>query len=284
MGRIKDLTGEKFGRLTVIKYTGKNDKRGNTIWLCKCDCGNIVEANAYRLKNDEKKSCGCLYKENLEKIHGNYNLIGKKYNLLTVLEKAYVKNGKKYWKCLCDCGNISYRTTTDLVNNKIKSCGCKKKAKLPIRIKGTRLYSIWSGMKRRCNNATDREYKNYGGRGIKVCEEWNDSSYNFYNWAINNGYRDDLTIDRIDVNGNYEPNNCRWTTWKEQENNRRNNDIIEYNGETHSLQEWTRILPINISQSVLWGRIHKYKWTIEKAFSTPIDRRKNRWKSEKRRN
>lgn len=285
MPRIKDLTGKRFGRLIVIKYTGKTDKRHNTLWLCKCDCGNITEANSYRLKNGEIKSCGCLYKENLKKINGNYNLIGKKYSLLTVLEEAYVKNGKKYWKCICDCGNISYRTTTELVTQEIKSCGCLKKNKLPIKIKGTRLYRIWSGMKRRCNNISDREYKYYGGRGIKVCNEWNNSSYVFYNWAMTNGYKDNLTLDRIDVNGNYEPNNCRWVTWKVQENNRRNNDFIEYNGEKHTLKEWSEILSINISQSVLWSRIRKYNWSIEKAFTTPVYRRKNGWKNrEKTRN
>lgn len=285
MAKIKDLTGQRFGRLLALEYANKNDKNGAALWKCLCDCGNIVEANASRLKIGEKKSCGCLYEENLRKKQDKYNLVGKKYNKLLVIKEAFVKNGKRYWECECDCGNKTYRTTSKLIRGEIKSCGCLKR-NFPIKIKGSRLYQIWSGMKGRCNNPKNREYTDYGGRGIKICNEWNENSYNFYTWAIANGYRDDLTLDRIDVNGNYEPSNCRWATWKEQANNRRNNNLIEYNGEKHNLQEWIEILPINISHSVLWGRIYKYNWDIEKAFTTPVDRRKNRWKNkdEKRNN
>lgn len=133
-------------------------------------------------------------------------------------------------------------------------------------MKKTRIYKSWERIKRRCNNP--KTYKNYGGRGIKVCDEWSKDFMAFYEWAMANGYRDDLTIDRIDVNGNYEPNNCRWVTMKEQENNRRNNHHITYNGETHTIAEWGDIL--NIPYKVLLQRITTYKWSIEKAFNIPV--------------
>lgn len=215
------------------------------------------------------------------------DLTGKKYNKLTAIKYSYSKNGKRYWECICDCGNIYYVAATKLKSGEIKSCGCIKYCNginSKHNKKGTRIYTIWSGMKRRCLKSTNKGYKNYGARGIKVCEEWKNDFLSFYNWAIENGYEQNLTLDRINVNGNYEPSNCRWVTWKIQQNNRRNNDIIEYNGKKHSLQEWSEILPINISQAVLWSRIYKYNWSVERAFTTPVDRRKNRWKNEKTRN
>lgn len=215
------------------------------------------------------------------------DLTGKKYNKLTAIKYCYSKNGKRYWECYCDCGNIVYVLGTQLKSGKIKSCGCIKygnKFNCKHNKKGTRIYTVWNGIKQRCYNKNSKSYKNYGGQGVSMCDEWKNDFMSFYNWAMTNGYRDDLTIDRIDVNGNYEPNNCRWVNMKTQQNNRKNNDYIEYKGEKHTLQEWTKILSINISQPVLWQRIHKYNWSIEKAFLTPVNRRKNRWKNGKTRN
>ena len=132
-------------------------------------------------------------------------------------------------------------------------------------------------MKTRCCNQKGRRYKDYGGRGIRICDEWKNDFTSFYNWSIANGQKENLTLDRINVNGNYEPSNCRWVDWKKQQNNRRNNFIIEYNKTKHTLQEWSEILPINMSSSILRYRILN-GWSIEKAFTTPVDRRKNRWK------
>lgn len=132
----------------------------------------------------------------------------------------------------------------------------------------TRIHSIYKGMKDRCRYKTNDNYMRYGGRGIKVCEEWLSDFMNFYNWAINNGYKDNLTLDRIDSNGNYEPSNCRWLTYKEQANNTRRNNYITYNNETHSLTEWAEIL--GIKRSTLSNRIVTKHWSIEKAFTTPL--------------
>ena len=131
---------------------------------------------------------------------------------------------------------------------------------------GTRLHNIWKSMKHRCHSPKYKEFKNYGGRGIAVCEEWQKDFLTFYHWAIANGYNETLTIDRIDVNGNYEPNNCRWATQKEQQNNRSNNRLIAYNGETHTISEWAEIKNINVT--VLWQRLYRCNWGIEKALET----------------
>lgn len=129
-----------------------------------------------------------------------------------------------------------------------------------------RLYDIYTTMKQRCYNKNHKKYKHYGGRGIKVCSEWLESYSNFYEWAINNGYSDNLTLDRIDTNGNYEPNNCRWATQKEQQNNKRTNTNITYNGETHNLKQWAEIKGINYK--ALWKRLHD-GWSVERALTTP---------------
>ena len=131
-----------------------------------------------------------------------------------------------------------------------------------------RIYRIWGNMLRRCDYKKHISYKNYGARGIKVCDEWSkDHGFeNFYQWAIKNGYSDDLTIDRIDVNGNYEPDNCRWITNTEQQNNRRNNKLIEYRGEIKTLAEWCRELGIGYSKTEL--RLSR-GWSAEDSFEKP---------------
>lgn len=132
-----------------------------------------------------------------------------------------------------------------------------------------RLYNTWLNIKQRCNNPTNTRYKNYGGRGIKVCEEWANNFISFKNWAIKNNYNDNLTIDRIDVNGNYEPSNCRWISNKTQQNNRTNNRIIEFNGEKKTLKEWSETL--NIKYNTLQKRLNK-GWAIEVALTLSIQK------------
>jgi hypothetical protein len=134
----------------------------------------------------------------------------------------------------------------------------------------TRIYRTWCNMKGRCYRKTAKRYDLYGGRGIKVCDEWKNSFIAFYKWSIENGYQEDLTIDRIDVNGNYEPNNCRWISNFEQQSNRTDNRFIKYKGKTKTLSEWSRIYNLNLK--TLQKRINK-GWDLERAFNTrPLDR------------
>lgn len=200
-----DITGQKFGRLTAIEHAGRNKNR-NTLWLCKCECGNECKVEAYRLRNGHTKSCGCITKK-----HGFF---------------------------------------------------------------GTRIYKIWDSMKQRCFNPNNNAYNNYGGRGITVCNDWKNDFMSFYEWSINNGYSDNLTIDRINVNGNYEPSNCRWSDDIVQHNNTRKNPRIEYNGEIHTIPEWSRIIGLNVN--TIKARIFKYHWSIEDALTTPPNKGNNK--------
>ena len=128
----------------------------------------------------------------------------------------------------------------------------------------TKLWRCWRSMRTRCSYPRTNGYNNYGGRGIKVCEEWKELE-NFYKWCCESGYKEGLELDRIDVNGNYEPSNCCWKTIKEQCNNKRNNNVVTFNNESHTIMEWSE--KTGIDYNVLWARINKYNWSIEKALT-----------------
>lgn len=199
------------------------------------------------------------------------DLTGQRFGRLTVIERAPNVGRKTMWKCKCDCGNYTVVGQTDLHSQRTKSCGCMFKEQLAERntkhgLSNTRLCSIWRAMKGRCDNPNNRAYKNYGGRGIKVCAEWENDLQAFYSWAISNGYTDELSIDRIDVNGNYCPENCRWASKKVQANNTRANRYLEYNGKRQTIAQWgaeTGVRPATIRRRLELG------WTIENALKTP---------------
>ncbi len=195
------------------------------------------------------------------------DLTGKSFGRLTVVEYSHTnKHGVAMWKCKCDCGNERIVAGAHLRSGHTTSCGCFnleaiKKRATKHGLKQTRLYNTWLHIKDRCLNSSNKDFEHYGGRGIKVCREWADNFETFYKWAINNGYNDKLTIDRINVNGDYCPENCRWVTQKKQCNNKRSNVFLEYNGETHTLKEWSEIT--GICYQTIHGRYRKGKTPAE---------------------
>lgn len=215
--------------LTAIKHI-EDDK-----WLYKCDCGNEIIASRNDVSTGRRKSCGCMF----HKSRPRKNIAGQRFGRLSVID---YKDGE--WRCKCDCGKETHRSYRQLIRPKVASCGCY----LPLLEKntthggyGTPTYKCWAEMKSRCYNSKNRSFPRYGGRGIKVCDRWLNS---FENFIADMGERPskEYSLDRIDVNGDYCPENCRWATILQQANNKRNNIMIEHGGECHSINDWCRIL------------------------------------------
>lgn len=202
------------------------------------------------------------------------DIVGKKFGKLTVLELHHkeqlylsdgIKNGFKYfYLCQCDCGNQIVVASNHFKYGHTNSCGCITNKH---NLSESRIFKLYSGIKQRCYNPKCPNFKNYGKRNITICDEWLHNFIAFYDWAIANGYNDTLTIDRIDVNGNYCPDNCRWVNMKTQQNNRTNNHLLTYNGVTHTINEWSEILGIN--RQTIKSRLH-YGWSVEKTLTTPV--------------
>lgn len=198
------------------------------------------------------------------------DLAGMTFGRLKVIEFAGIaKNRSALWKCECSCENhtIIVVQSSNLRNGNTQSCGCLHKEKFNGYKHGhkhTKLYSVWCGMKARCQNPNSTSYKNYGGRGIKVCKEWQ-TFEPFYEWSIKNGYKEGLSIEREDVNGNYEPSNCHWATQKEQANNTRLNHFIKYKEKRQTIKQWEDETGLPIGQRLSYG------WTIEEAIESPLN-------------
>lgn len=206
------------------------------------------------------------------------DLTGKKFNKLTVIGFAYVKNNKSVWYCKCDCGKTTLSTAGNLSSGQAKSCGCTRKESLISRntkhgLVNHRLHVVWVDMRRRCYNETDIQFKDYGGRGIRVCQAWKNDFKPFYDWAMSNGWKDGLTIERVNNNGNYEPSNCRWATRLEQNRNQRSNRNLTYKSKTLCISEWAQIA--GISASTIYSRINR-GWSTEDALTLKPVTYKNR--------
>lgn len=253
-----NIQGMRFERLVAVKMISK--RNGKELWECLCDCGNIKLAIKDSLMAGATKSCGCLRREIAKKLKFE-DLSGKTFGKLTVIKEAgSKKDGRMDWLCQCACGNITYADTHELKRGHKKSCGCAKIETLTERstrhgLSKTRIYNVWCSMKDRCFNKKCKEYRAYGGRGIVICEEWLNDFMSFYAWAIESGYKDDLTIERIDVDGNYEPDNCTWTTIEKQAINKRNTIRIIYSGKKTPLSEACRMEGFNYHTAV--GRYYK---------------------------
>lgn len=206
--------------------------------------------------------------------------IGKKYNRLTVIAFENVKRGKTScwnWIVRCDCGALKSVNPYRVLNGNTKSCGCYKaehtvefnrREKAKHNGRRTRLYTIWHGMKQRCYCETCHDYKNYGERGIVICDEWKNDFSAFRDWALQNGYSEKLSIDRIDVNGNYCPENCRWVDCQTQNRNRTTNAAVLYRGKEYTYADLADMS--GIRYGTLYARICHRGWSVEKAMNTPL--------------
>ncbi|MBS4025650.1 MAG: hypothetical protein KGZ96_08250 [Clostridia bacterium] len=272
----EDLTGKTFNDLTVVRlHTAKSVDR-RFLWECECACGRgeVVIASSKDLKGGRKRSCSCMYNK---KRRASVDLTGQIFNMLKVEKFLNKRNadGEFLWQCLCDCGSNTEVATGDLTKNAVKSCGClkgKNQFDNPSYLYKSypRIYRIWQGIKKRCANPNYESYANYGGRGIKVCEKWQEFPA-FLFWALENGYEKNREIDRINNNGNYEPSNCRWVTAKENSRNKSNNRHITIKGVTKTMAEWAEIagvLPKTISDRIERG------WPEEDLSLTRGSRRK----------
>lgn len=224
MQKRLDIIGKRFGKLVVLRLA-ENQDNYHTKFTCQCDCGTIKDIPGVNLTRKKKgvKSCGC----GLSKIR--YDLIGKRFGRFVVLKVADKQFGHNTrFTCQCDCGNIKDVCGTSLTSGNTTSCGCKNAERFD-KIHGATnvwakrnrpLYRAWYAMLYRCENPQYKDFHNYGGRGITVCEEWHIID-NFCAWALDNGYKKGLQLDRIDNESGYKPDNCRWVTSVVQQNNKR---------------------------------------------------------------
>lgn len=206
------------------------------------------------------------------------DFVGKKFGRWEVVSfshKEKCRNGANYyWNCKCECGKEKVVSAGSLRSGSSTSCGCYNKEIISKPRKhgmcGSRLYGIWHAMIDRCTRETCNSYRLYGGRGITVCDEWFDSK-EFIEWAFNNGYKEDLTLDRVDSNGNYEPSNCRWVDWKTQANNTRRNHFVTIGNETLTVSQWAE--KNGLPYKLIYKRTRDLGWSFEKALTTPLRKR-----------
>ncbi len=200
------------------------------------------------------------------------DLTGQTFGRWTVLTRAgSTKNGRAAWLCRCVCGTEKIVAAGCLRDGKSKSCGCLNLEKIIERntthgMTGTRLYGIWTKMVQRTTNEKDERYEDYGGRGITMCEEWRKSFEAFKMWAVENGYAENLTIDRINNDRGYSPDNCRWVTKKVQMRNTRRTHFLTFRGETKCITDWAE--ETGISRAVIDARINRLGWSVERALTT----------------
>lgn len=277
MSKLIDLTGQRYGRLVV---QGIHDKKSGQIrWSCLCDCGNVIPVYKHTLLRDNGtiKSCGCVYLDEL-KTH-----IGEKKDYLEIVGVEQIgRKGRVIVKCVC--GKRKSMQLSQFYNENVHSCGCVGIAKgkdNPYYKHGmsrTRIFNVYRDMINRCYDHNDVSYIHYGARGITVCDEWlgDKGVKEFCEWSYKNGYdekaqRGQCTLDRIDPNGDYRPENCRWVSMSVQANNKRNNNYYTIDGITKTLSEWCREYKVENVQSV-WIRI-KNGMDVKTALTKPMQKK-----------
>lgn len=263
---FQDLTGREFGRLKVVAYAGRQGTE--RVWKCVCSCGGENQVRATHLKNGNIRSCGCLRIEQIAKPR-NGIVPGTRFGRWTTRRYA----GRSRWECLCDCGTIREVVTSTLSSGESTSCGCWMAETAGSQSRthgktGSVEYWLWASMKQRCYDPACQTFKNYGGKGIEVCARWLGRN-GFANFLADMGPRPSPrhTLDRFPNNkGDYEPGNCRWATWKQQQRNRTNNRILLYKGEAKPMSEWAEIH--GLTTLIVFKRLER-KWSVEKALETP---------------
>lgn len=268
-----NLVGKRFDRLLVVSEAPKT-QGGRIAWNCLCNCGaKVVKSTKTLRKKDYEKSCGC---SRAEKSRDRLwiDLTGQRFGRLVVLREAgSTPKGQSKWECICDCGNLSTVTGSNLRKRGTTSCGCKKaennaRAGDRTRTHGlsdSRIYHSWRAMIQRCENPSNPAYPYYGGRGIKVCDRW--KVFEYFLEDMGHPPSSQHSIDRIDNDLGYSAKNCRWATDLEQGRNRRNVWKVEFGGEILTIAEWAE--RFKIKPTTLRYRI-KHGWTVEKALTTPV--------------
>ena len=272
MSKRIDISNQRFGKLTVIEraedYISPKGKH-ESCWKCKCDCGNMKTVRQSDLHSGRTKSCGeCV--SYIKELNRNKNIPNSRFRdytnekfgrwivLYFVKQSSY---GASIWHCRCDCGVEKDLDVRTLTSGKSKSCGCLRGEIISAHstshgMSKTRLYKEWKAIKERCYRKSHEFYEYYGGKGIKVCDEWKNNFENFRDWALQNGYKDDLTIDRIDNDKDYCPSNCRWADFKFQANNRTNNILVFYNDDWVSVEEVVKQTGKTYNQVYQYCRYH----------------------------
>ncbi|MNB58690.1 hypothetical protein D3C87_364080 [compost metagenome] len=259
--------GFVYGRLTVLSKDPSTDKPIK--WVCECSCGIIKSYNPSNIRRGMTKSCGCLQKETVSE-RTLINRAGERYGRLLVLVRAGFRRESAVWLCRCDCGNQVEVAAPELSNGDTQSCGCLQKertvqTKITHGKSDSKEYSSWRAMKSRCTNENRDNFKRYGGRGITICERWFNSFENFLE-DMGPAPSPDHSIERDDVDLNYEPGNCRWATQQEQMRNTSRSRRVSWNGSEMTLVELSEVT--GVKYDLLQARLNR-DWSVEDAVNKP---------------
>lgn len=248
----EDCIGKHVGNWTILSRCPVNSYNGSIVFNCRCKCGKEAKLLYSTLKAGKSYSCGCM-RGILSAPYTTLDLLGKRFGKLTVIEKTDKRSkGSVIWKCRCDCGEICETLSNFLTHGSVKSCRKCAREKIIAAVKAAntkwknadehRIVHILNGMMFRCYNPRSKDYPNYGGKGVKICDEWRNSKQAFVDWSLSHGYKPGLTIDRLDSNGDYCPENCRWATILEQQSHLKTCRIIHLpNGTVCNAAECSRI-------------------------------------------